>query len=136
MGTGLGTFSVAYQQYIDQSNPDSDPHSTYGTLIAEQGIIGLGIYLAFMAFIWVKSISFLRKVAAIVGEMLAKQKTLTREIYAKVMLLTFIAVLGLALPFMTLATITYYGFFLPMTWWWGTTVLVDSKNIGTKLNAK
>ncbi|WKZ29906.1 MAG: O-antigen ligase family protein [Candidatus Dojkabacteria bacterium] len=133
LGTGLGTFSNAYQQYIDPQNFNADPHSTYGTLIAEQGVIGLGVYLVFFGFIWVKSIGFLRKAASIVGEALAKQKTLTREVYAKAMLMTFIAVLGMVLPFMTLATITYYGFFLPMTWWWGTTVLVDTKAMEGKI---
>jgi O-antigen ligase len=129
LGGGLGTFKYTYAKHIDPKSPNTDPHSTYITLLTEVGIIGTVVYLIVLAGIWYSSIRFMFFVRKAIGQILAtKEKNhLTKEQYIKVTVLIFLAAFSAGIPFMTIATVTYYGFFLPMTWWWGSTLLVSNR---------
>jgi|GEM_PF-1892623 len=125
LGFGVGTFKMAYSRFIDPRDLDADPHSTYVTVLVEQGVIGLTITLIFIGYCSFKSFKLLLYSLKYIQTSIATQKTLTKEIYIRVMVITFVAMMGLALPFFSLATITYYGFFLPFIWWFGSVGMIS-----------
>lgn len=129
LGGGLGTFKYTYNKHIESHVFNADPHSTYITLLTEVGVIGTAVYMVVFAVIWFSSIRFMWYTRNTIGQILAtKDKNhLTKEQYIKVTVLIFLSALSIGIPFMTIATVTYYGFFLPMTWWWGSTLLLQYK---------
>jgi len=127
LGFGTGTFKTAYAQNIDRNDLDADPHSTYVTLLVEQGIIGLVVYIGFIGFAWSKAIQILNSTRKSVLSQIKESKTLTKEVYIRAMVSTFVAVVAFALPFFSIATITYYGFFLPFVWWFGSGGMIKMK---------
>lgn len=126
-GMGMGTFSEQYAKVIDSGNTNANPHSTYGTLYAEQGLIGLIIYTGVIIFFWYTAIIFGKKQVEHVVTEYKKEKRLSKEFYLESIARLTLVLIGFGIPFMSIATITYYGFFLPMTWWWGSAALLNEK---------
>lgn len=124
MGFGLGTFKQSYTKYIDEKSLNADPHSVYATILTEQGILGFAAFAIFVVFIWYSALRFLVKAKSIILENLSG-KTLTKEQYIQISVLAFIGVFGFMIPFLTITSATYYGFLLPMSWWWGSTSLIE-----------
>lgn len=126
LGMGMGTFGVQYQKLI---RPDSDtnasPHSTYGLLYAEQGLVGLLGYLLVVGYLWYLSMRTLRKFAQKLVSYRATEKKLTREFLWESRSELLLILVSLGIPFFSIATVSYYGFFLPMAWWWGNHRLLE-----------
>jgi O-antigen ligase len=122
---GLGTFGVQYQKLL---RPDSDtnanPHSTYGMLYAEQGLVGMSLYITVIGYLWYRSIKSVKRCINEILHMRKNEKKISRELYLTYGAKLFLILLTFGVPFFSIATITYYGFFLPMTWWWGNGELV------------
>lgn len=97
-GTGIGNYHNFYNKYIDESVLNTDPHSWFALLYAEQGWLGITFYIAFFIYyiFWavITSIRNLSKIEYI-------------SLCIKFIPLTFI-----------IGMIYYYGFFTPMVWFW------------------
>ncbi len=125
-GMGLGTFGVQYQKLIEPNGgTTANPHSTYGMLYAEQGLIGVIGYITVIVYLWFIAIKSSRKYVKELLQMHAENKKATKEFYlfngAKLILI----LITFGIPFYSIATVSYYGFFLPMTWWWGNGELIN-----------
>lgn len=61
-GGGFEMFQPAvFDQYAPDPNDVHDVHSVYFEVMGEQGFIGFGIYMAIMAFTWMKGSSIIRR---------------------------------------------------------------------------
>jgi len=118
-GGGLGTYTELYQKHIDADSGEISPHSTYALLYAEQGLLGLITYLIIFFYIWKITIDQARRLQKrFIKETLLSKRPSKDDFYfwwSQFLIL----MMAFAIPFFTIATITYYGFFLPMVWWWG-----------------
>lgn len=127
IGHGLGTFKFQYVEKIDPTVTNADAHSAYAQLFAEQGILGLIVYVGFIIFVWVKSISFVIDTRKIMVSQLEKKSSKLSSFNSGT--LNILAILTLVFPMISIFAITYYGFFLPMVWWWGMPFLGYKKSI-------
>lgn len=118
-GHGIGTYSPMYQKFINPADANSNPHSTYAMLYAEQGIVGLVVYLVVIILFWIIAINTIRKTIREIAIAFKNEKKLSKEFYMTSLVRIFLALICFGIPFYSIATTTYYGFFLPMTWWWG-----------------
>lgn len=120
VGTGMGTFGAQYQKVIAPlGGITASPHSTYGLLYAEQGLVGLLLYGMVIVILWQ---SALRQGGKFSQDLLATRQTnnkITREEYLNHSAQLLLLLIAFGIPFFSIATVSYYGFFLPMTWWWG-----------------
>lgn len=97
-GTGIGNYHNFYNKYIDQIAENTDPHSWFALLFAEQGWSGLIVYISFFAYyIFWSIITSIRNI----------KKTDYISLCIKFIPLSFIV-----------GMIYYYGFFTPMVWFW------------------
>lgn len=127
-GMGMGTFGVEYERLIRPGGgTNASPHSTYGLLYAEQGLVGVFGYTAVIILFWALSIKSLKKIIELMLTLRKSEKKLNKETYYLLMSQLVISLIGIGIPFFSVATITYYGFFLPMTWWWGNKELLSEK---------
>jgi O-antigen ligase len=124
-GMGLGTFSAEYTRVIDPKHATANPHSTYGMLYAEQGIIGVLGYTMVIITLWATAIKALKSFTKSTITQFSTEKRPTREQFVSTASILFLLLIGFGVPFFSVATISYYGFFLPMTWWWGNKELVS-----------
>jgi len=114
IGTGVGTYKVAYAKYINPNIKTRDPHSTYATLLVEEGALGLILYLGFFIYLWRTAIkNAIRYRERILNILKSRRESNNIEEALKY---TLFAELRLAIPYFTIATVTYYGLFLPMLW--------------------
>lgn len=97
-GTGIGNYHNFYNKYIDESVQNTDPHSWFALLYAEQGWLGITFYLTFFIYyiFW-----------AVITSIRNLSKTEYISLCIKFIPLTFI-----------IGMIYYYGFFTPMVWFW------------------
>lgn len=126
-GMGMGTFSEQYSLVIEKGNTTSNPHSTYGMLYSEQGIIGVILYSSVIIYLWILSGKQIFVSVNTMKEYLQSTKRPEREFFITHSASLFISLISVGIPFFSLATATYYGFFLPMTWWWGNKLIVTPK---------
>lgn len=126
-GTGLGTFGVQYEKLIRPgSGTNANPHSTYGMLYAEQGLVGVGLYLIAIGTLWYLSIkAAIKTVRHLLQERIANKKV-SKDFYAVYGARLLLILICFGIPYFSIATISYYGFFLPMAWWWGNGELLKS----------
>ena len=102
---GIGTFPIISKQLRHiKGNHGLSPHSLYATVLMEQGAIGLTLYILALILIWRNYLITNKKITS------KKQLNL---LY--ILQLT----LNLAVPFLSIATIFYYGFWDISTWLWG-----------------
>lgn len=126
-GQGMGTFGSEYQRlFAPEGGQDTDPHSTYGRLYAEQGIIGLSVYLVVIVSLWIHAIKQLQHFRNTLITNISPEQRLKKEEYYLLGARLLFTLLAFGVPFFSVATISYYGFFLPMTWWWGNGELVKT----------
>lgn len=119
-GMGMGTFGVQYEKVIRPgSGTNANPHSTYGMLYAEQGWIGVALYLGVILYFWLLSFKSLRNLLTEILQAKKKDKKTSKEFFTQYSAKLFLALIALGIPFFSIATVSYYGFFLPMAWWWG-----------------
>lgn len=120
IGMGMGTFGVQYEKVISKNGGvTASPHSTYGLLYAEQGLIGIALYGAVIVVLWQ---SVLLQGRSFTQRLLATRQVnnkITREEYVNSSAQLLFLLIAFGIPFFSVATVTYYGFFLPMAWWWG-----------------
>lgn len=120
IGMGMGTFGVEYERLIRPGGgTNASPHSTYGLLYAEQGIIGVAGYLGVILISWRLAVKSLKNTRQLIIDARKREKRMKRESYLLLMSQLVLALISFGIPFFSVATVTYYGFFLPMTWWWG-----------------
>jgi hypothetical protein len=120
VGMGMGTFGVQYQKVIAPlGGVTASPHSTYGLLYAEQGFIGIVLYGIMIIILWHSAIQQGRRFAKNVLTTRQANNKITREEYLVTSAQLLFVLVAFGIPFFSVATISYYGFFLPMTWWWG-----------------
>lgn len=119
-GMGLGTFGIQYEKLIRPgTGTNASPHSTYGLLYAEQGIIGLAAYIGVILYFWYLSIKSTSRLIRELIQVRKTEKKISRDMYLTYGSKLFLLLISFGIPFFSVATISYYGFFLPMTWWWG-----------------
>ena len=103
---GLGAFPKLYTECINPKVKEGmSAHSTYFTVLAEQGAFGLAIYLIVFVILWLLFINNLLQTSK-------KNKKITIYEIAQLSL-------SAVLPFYTIATIFYYGFWDISVWFWG-----------------
>ena len=78
---GLGTFSLQYDKVIEPGVTTANPHSTYGLLYAEQGIVGLLGYLVAIGICWFTAIKAGTKLTKEILTIVTQNKKLTRDFY-------------------------------------------------------
>jgi hypothetical protein len=78
-----------------------------------------------IAALWVTAIKSLKSFTKSTITQFAAEKRPTREQFITTASTLFLILIGFGVPFFSVATVTYYGFFLPMTWWWGNKELVS-----------
>ena len=127
VGMGMGTFGVQYQKVIAPlGGVTASPHSTYGLLYAEQGFIGIVLYGIMIIILWHSAMQQGRRFAKNVLTTRQANNKITREEYLVTSAQLLFVLVAFGIPFFSVATISYYGFFLPMTWWWGNGELLKS----------
>ena len=100
---GLGSFPMVYIEKIDpKAKFGASAHSLYATLIMEQGLPGFVVYVAILIYLWTL---YIRQIKITINKPSADN--------------AFTTALSLALPFLSVSTIFYFGFWDPLTWWWG-----------------
>ncbi|MBN1374355.1 hypothetical protein JW962_03435 [Candidatus Dojkabacteria bacterium] len=105
IGIGVGSYYRYYQDNYNLADHDNDPHSWIAKQFAEEGVLGILVYLAF--FVWI-GVSLVKIFGNYVK---AKQRGPFTELAATVLIT--------AIPFMFLSgMVVYYGFYLPMVWVW------------------
>lgn len=107
MPYGIGEYKDAYSNEIGPV-ANIDPHSTYLKLLVEQGLLGLLSYASVFIVICYYAIRYIRQ---------ALRRSQTKRQPYSYLLISSWAVM--ALPFLFIITIFYYGFSLPMFWWLG-----------------
>ncbi|MCC7303820.1 O-antigen ligase family protein [bacterium] len=128
-GMGMGTFGIHYEKIIKPGGgTNANPHSTYGMLYAEQGWIGVIIYLGIIMYLWFTSFKTLRKLLGEIRFTKTNEKKTSKDFFYTYGAKLFLTLLGLGVPYFSIATVSYYGFFLPMVWWWGNGELLKIKS--------
>ncbi len=107
---GIGTFPRIYKEQVSRLLPNgASPHSLYATTLMEQGAIGLFLYTIAFIYIWIiyfKNLQTFKKYS--------KNSQKNIKLYH-----IFSLSLNNAIPFLTLSTIFYYGFWDISTWFYG-----------------
>jgi len=130
-GMGMGTFGIQFEKIIAPgTGTNASPHSTYGLLYAEQGVVGLALYGFVIVLLWQSAIKNSKSLVYSTQKSMDDNKKLTREYFLQNCALFLLILIAFGIPFFSIATITYYGFFLPMTWWWGNGNLISVKVYG------
>ena len=125
-GMGLGSFGVQFEKIIAPGGwTNASPHSTYGLVYAEQGLAGITLYLIVIGYLWYIAIRSSRKLVLQLLKARKDNTKLSREFYLVYGSKLLLVLVVFGVPFFSVATISYYGFFLPMTWWWGNGELLN-----------